>query len=238
MDNKEHTALLLAARALNYKFFSIVFASEITFENVNGLCNGSVAESLSVFTAIKASNGATYAQRVEALSARLSAIGNYDEEQLGVLRDEYTSLFVGPIAVEVSPYESSYTGDSQLLFQQNTLDVRNAYRQSGFLPLEYPKVADDHIALEFAFVAELAKLACEAYERDEEETYKIALQSSLAFIDDHLGIWLPQFLEKMNTSEHADFYLTLARSALEYVVMDKFFAESIENKSLSYQHVL
>ena len=83
-------------------------------------------------------------------------------QDLGAARSLYTRLFVGPATPQAMPWESTYRSRSRALFRQETLEVRNAYRAQGFLPQAYPKVADDHLALELGFLAALAGRAVDA----------------------------------------------------------------------------
>ena len=72
------------------------------------------------------------------------------------LEGEYNRLFVGVGKPAVCMWESIYATGINALFQPNTLEVRNVYLRNGFKPLGMGKVADDHMAIELAFMRELA----------------------------------------------------------------------------------
>lgn len=101
------------------------------------------------------------------------------------LKREYTRLFVGPDKLKAAPWESVYLSGDRMIFQESTLKVRNHYRSQGFIPELYPKVADDHIALELDY---LAKLAERATGRDLE-----SMQASKAFLEEHVLAWTPDY---------------------------------------------
>lgn len=125
------------------------------------------------------------------------------------LRSEYTRLFLGPDKLPAPPWESVYVNGEPLLFQQSTLAVRDAYRQSGYAAVGYPREADDHVAIEFDFMASLASKACEA-ETLERET----LVKQLAFLEDHLLVWIDSFAERLGACDTvSEFYPSFARLA-------------------------
>lgn len=68
---------------------------------------------------------------------------------------DHLYLFTGigrPLAI---PYESPYFSFDRLVMDEDTFDVRDAYRAHGFaVPHEH--IPDDHIGYEIAFVTELA----------------------------------------------------------------------------------
>lgn len=77
-----------------------------------------------------------------------------DENDFQRIGEGYYRLFVSP-SLEVSPWESTYVGNPQLLFQESTLDVRNFYKSLGYVADKFQQVADDHIAIELGFLSAL-----------------------------------------------------------------------------------
>ena len=104
---------------------------------------------------------------------------------------DFNRVVVGLGADRTShPWESAYTNSKRLLFQAETLDVRNAYRAFGYLPECYPRVADDHIALECAFMAVLARKSLEV--QDDEELACLEA-GQRAFLQDHFLRWIGDY---------------------------------------------
>ena len=115
--------------------------------------------------------------------------------------EEYTRLFVGPVEPVASPWESVYLGDAGRLFQENTLKVRACYRRFGLLPEEYPRVADDSLALELGFMAELAQRSVDAFEAGEAQVLTATLEGALEFLNEHLLLWIPRLSERIAKTE-------------------------------------
>ena len=127
------------------------------------------------------------------------------------------------------PWESYYTNSKQLLFQVETLEVRTAYREFGYLPAHYPKVADDHVALECAFMAELAKRTIEALEecaaRDGSHVIKL-LDGQLRFVRDHLSKWIGLFSADMSVDCPDGLYGIVAETLARFLSFDALSLES------------
>ncbi len=122
-------------------------------------------------------------------------------DYLDRLKDEYVRLFVGPLKLVAPPWESIYTGEEGMLFQLSTLEVREFYRRFGLLPEGYPRVADDSLALELGFMAELARRSVTAFEAGDDEALRLNLTGARDFLNAHLLVWVPQLLERMARSE-------------------------------------
>lgn len=122
-------------------------------------------------------------------------------EYLDRLKDEYTRLFVGPTEMSAPPWESVYTGEEGMLFQLSTLEVRDFYRRFGLLPEGYPRVADDSLALELGFMAELARRSVAAFEAGNDAALVAVLRGAQDFLNAHLLIWVPRLLERMASAE-------------------------------------
>ena len=72
-------------------------------------------------------------------------------------RSDYTRLFVGPGKVLAPPWGSVYLNHDRLLFDENTLVVRQFYERFGMKIKEKYKEPDDHIGIELEFLAHLAE---------------------------------------------------------------------------------
>lgn len=143
------------------------------------------------------------------------------KEQLETLKTQYTRYFEGPGKLPASLWESVYITGEQSLFQRATLEVRNAYRASGFLPQCYPSVADDHIAIELDFLRALADRACNAHESHDEETLRTSLEASALFLEEHLLAWIDKFAKEMTESDSEGFYPHVAQAAASFAENDQ-----------------
>lgn len=102
------------------------------------------------------------------------------------LEGEYNRLFVGVGKPAVCMWESIYATGINALFQPNTLEVRNVYLRNGFKPLGMGKVADDHMAIELAFMRELA---LETTRAGEAQRASLLTEQRL-FLEEHLLRWV------------------------------------------------
>lgn len=123
--------------------------------------------------------------------------GGAETLDLDALRSAYTRLFEGPAALPAPPWESVYTSGENLIFQRSTLEVRAAYREAGYQAVGYPHEADDHLATELAFMAELAKRASEAYEDGDAVAAHKLLITQDDFLDQHLCPWVGMFADRL-----------------------------------------
>lgn len=123
--------------------------------------------------------------------------GGTETLDLDALRSAYTRLFEGPAALPAPPWESVYASGENLIFQQSTLEVRAAYREAGYQAAGYPHEADDHLATELAFMAELAKRASEAYEDGDAVAARKLLTTQGDFLDQHLCPWVGMFADRL-----------------------------------------
>jgi len=132
----------------------------------------------------------------------------WTESQLPELEADFNRLFVGPGRPLAPPWESYYLDADHLLFQEQTLAVRRAYREFG---LEVPQTGgepDDSLGLELTFVAELCRMALEDGAPDED------LPAIRQFLSSHLLRWAPQCLRLVIAGARLDYYRAAAFLAL------------------------
>lgn len=156
------------------------------------------------------------------LSQRLAQVAS--EADPSQLASEYTRLFEGPGKLPAPPWESVYLADGDLLFQESTLQVREAYKEAGFKAAGYPHEADDQVATELSFVSALIQGTREAIEADNAERAQAYLIAQQKFLDRHLNQWLTPFAERLNTqapSSTSPFYPLAAYFTAELCASDK-----------------
>lgn len=105
------------------------------------------------------------------------------------LQAEYVRLFINALPeVSCPPYGSFYIEGA--LMGESTVALRNLYRSYGFKADEMP----DHVAVELEFLARLAAFRQQAPVGPDHE-----------FLVDHLGRWLPRFLDRVEEKDEIDF---------------------------------
>jgi TorA maturation chaperone TorD len=129
-----------------------------------------------------------------------------NEEQL---RIEYARLFVlAQPRVVAQPYGSCWLEPDRQLMGNTTIEVRNMMREHGLAPDAHSGLLPDHIVCELEFMAWLAE------QEDTQDTQEVLLQR-------HLGIWVPRFLDALDTCEPPRFYRMAARYLREVLAWDR-----------------
>lgn len=229
MQIEEETHIILECRAHNYLFFQSVFGSEPSEKVLEAITKD---ENRLTFDVFNIEEDSPYAAALHNAFLAIDALKDCDNDSLDALQSDYTRLFFGPMKLDAPPWESMYRSHKELLFTEETLNVRNAYRAQGFLPAEYPNVADDHIAIECAFMAQLAGRMKDSYQAQDSETYKNALFASQQFLKEHLLIWVDSYvtaLESCNSKANS-FYPILGKLAWEFMLIDHSILEDMTSE--------
>ena len=186
---------LLLSRAFLYELFHKLFGGTPDEALLEMLTAEVTADTLEEFA------GAS--DELMTLGGFLAVLRADDRAQLLVrARDEYTRVFLGPLALPASPYESPYTGAHDMAtFQANTLEVRSVYRANGLRVRREQAVPDDHVALMCAFMAELAKRALVALREGRAADLAALLRDQRAFVENHMANWLGIFAKSVRNSK-------------------------------------
>lgn len=131
-------------------------------------------------------------------------------EAFDELRVDYTRLMLAGDRVLAPPWESVYFSEERLVFQEQTMQVRAWYHRFGVDATNHAQEPDDHIGLEFAFVAHLAQQALAALEQDEPDTFENALAAQREFLSEHLLRWAPQWCNLVESQAYTDFFRGIA----------------------------
>ena len=184
----------LSARRFLYAVFQSLLGQEPSHKQLDALDPELVGQAFEIMGASGAS--------ADAFVAAINRARSSDDESLDSLRTTYTALFVGPGKLAADPWESVYVNEDAALFQRSTLGVRNAYRVQGLLPAEYPRVADDHIAIECGFLAALAARACDAEGAGDALSMRDHLMASQEFLHDHLLVWVGEYAKRLSMADN------------------------------------
>lgn len=208
----------LAARTYLYSLFQRLFAEEPTNE---------LADAFDAQLADTALDLIGNGKRASDANARFSDIAAALED-VSSGRAEYMRLFIGPGKLPAPPWESVWSLKDRALFTRVTLEVRTAYRASGFLPERYPQVSDDHLALETGFLAQLARRMQEAEASDDRAAFERLRAASESFIEEHLGTWANAFAARL-AEEDAPLYATAARLLVELLHGDAALLKALRH---------
>lgn len=209
MDTDDRTLIeLMGDRALAYRFLSRAFRTAPDAAFVAALrdaaANRPADDPLAPFFAELASADAS---GDEALRIDLAA--------------DYNRLFLGMGPHPAPPYESVYTSPEGLLMQDARDEVLAAYRDQGLDAPDNFNLPEDHLALECAFVAELAARTAAACERGDREAVEELIAFQRAFVEEHLAAWIPAFCSDVEERARTSFYRGLATLTFEQVNADR-----------------
>lgn len=207
----------LSSRRYLYAFFSVFLGNEPTVELAKATDGGLLFEAAALM--------ASDERLMESLAVFSKAVSAQENDGGALVRD-YRKLFVGPGPLAAMPWESVNVSASRLLFQEETLNVRQSYREWGYLPALYPKVADDHIALEAAFLEKLAERASDAYACGSKGDLLQVLRASRDFLTTHLGTWIGIYAGEVRDAMGDSPYAALADALAIMVEEDVLFLES------------
>ena len=98
---------------------------------------------------------------------------------------DFNRLFVGPAAVPAPPYASAYQEEPSLMGEP-ALEARDAYRALGLEVPDKNATPDDHLAFELDAVAALGSVPDGGTGVDRLRAW---------FVGDHMGGWVPRFIE-------------------------------------------
>lgn len=210
--DRESTLLMLANRAFLYGLLARGFAEEPD-EAFLDILRGEHTQQEAGLLAHELTDAI-----VEALD---QLVETASEQPLHALRQEYTTVFVGPGTLKAYPWETVHLSDVKSLFQPELLPIREAYRAAGFLPARYPHVQDDFIGLEFDFLAKLASAALQDWQNGDDAQAMERLEHSRSFLDEHLLRWIDAFAQAVEDNYGNGFYARFAKLAALVVRRDR-----------------
>jgi TorA maturation chaperone TorD len=132
------------------------------------------------------------------------------DESFTKIQADYTRLFIGPGKVLAPPWESVHFGDDRLVFQKQTLEVRDWYRRFGLESEKIHQEPDDHIGLELMFLAHTASLGVQALNEHDDIRLEETLNAQREFTQKHLGKWALTWSGLVEKNAQTDFYKGLA----------------------------
>jgi len=137
-----------------------------------------------------------------ALLGRSAARG----ETVDAVHDDHFRLVRGPGKVKAVPWESVYLSREGLVFEAQTLQVRDFYRRFGLQAPKLNREPDDHISLELEFCGTLLARALDAVEADDTDWAESYAQAHAEFCREHLLKWAPEFFKRVELGADTDFY--------------------------------
>lgn len=159
-------------------------------------------------------------QLAEEPSAYEGVLGNYaaslaeaDLEQARVdAAADFARLFLGMSPSPVTPYESVYRSEKQLLMQKPRDEVVAAYSNEGFRCSPELRLPEDHLGFELEFMALLCQKELDALDACDAVALSEARSAQRAFLEEHLLGWAPQLCADVLLRTKEGFYAGVAEA--------------------------
>lgn len=144
---------------------------------------------------------------------RLQACATEQAVNLKELKQDYTRLFVGPGELLAHPWESVYRNPERLIFDKHTHQVRTMYHRFGMTTPKPGREPEDHIGLEFAFVAHLCQQALVAIQWNQQQQLTELRHGLRSLFAEHLSQWAHEFLSRVIQYSDTAYYRGVAELA-------------------------
>ena len=138
------------------------------------------------------------------------------------LEVEYVRMFATGVAGAASPpTESFYTADpirgevGELLAR-----LRGVYNDYRLEPTGAVADTLDHISIELEVMSALCANEAEGRQRERDRQTVIAIVNQRGFLENHLMMWLPEFVSRIAQAETVPFYATLGPAVASFVHHD------------------
>ena len=139
------------------------------------------------------------------------------KEELDV---DFARIFLGMNSHGAFPYESVYRSKLGLLMQDPFDEVREFYGKMGFKKNPGLKEPEDHIAIELAFMANLAHQTGMALKNDKKQEALTHLEQQREFLRQHLSPWVPSFCKDIQEVAWTEFFKSLASLLDAWITSD------------------
>ena len=128
---------------------------------------------------------------------------DWDEAEFAINRH-----FVGPMTLEAPPYASTYLETEPRLMGETTLKVRRIYEMAGLSSPLQGRLPDDHLGIELDAALGLSGMAEAVAAEEPRALWRY-------FLHEHLGVWLPRFIERARNAGTRHPAVDLALAHLE-----------------------
>ena len=156
------------------------------------------------------------------LDSCIETMKSLDPEQLRIdLAAEYNRVFLSMGPDPVAPYESVYTSPHRLLMQEARDEVLALYRAEALKPSDETRIPEDHISIEFEYMAYLCGEAAQAFTDKNPERAEDYINKQKAFLQEHLLIWVLKMCDDMEKRVHTEFYKSLCAMTKEQLESDR-----------------
>ena len=203
-----------------YSFLSRAFKIEVDDRFLLEI--GEVEPTLRLLSQSQAGNELKEADRLLAEFAEQSKDlkGEKKESLLTELAAEYASLFLGMGPKPVHLVESVHLSKDHLLYQQPFHEIIQAYKSLGYEKEKGFQEPEDHVAVEFDFMAKLCRWTAKTLDDGEIDKAIAYVNLQKEFLRDHLNLWVPKLCQDLEKAAASPLYKGLAHLTKGFVAMD------------------
>jgi TorA maturation chaperone TorD len=208
------------ARAAIYSFLSRAFKVEVDQRFLDSI----VAVEPTIKSLGSSESGREFQEGSRELFEFTNHVKGLDEEQKGrLLTDlavEYARLFLGMGDKHVYLSESVYVGKDHLLYGEPFHEVIQAYKSLGFEKEKDFREPEDHVAVEFEFMARLCQWTAQTLKKQDVENTLTYLSLQKEFLTDHIMRWVPELCKSLDGAAPKGFYKALGHLTLGFITID------------------
>lgn len=159
------------------------------------------------------------------INAYISKEDHAFEKDLSNLSKDWTRLFRGvDKGGPLPPYESLYrTGKLQ---EKPAQDIHRLFSKMGVHVPEEWHQPPDYIGVELDFMRLLCEKEREAWEEGRDSVHEV-LEEENSFLENHLGLWIPLFCERMVNYAREDFFRGIAHLTIGLIEYDRTHLRNI-----------
>jgi TorA maturation chaperone TorD len=135
---------------------------------------------------------------------------------------EYVRMFsTGVVGAVSPPTESFYTADPIRGEVGEVLaDLNRVYNEFRLEPTGAVADTLDHVSIELEVMSALCAREAEARADENDRQLGATLTSQVTFLEQHLGSWLPRFVDRIANADTVPFYATLGPAVASFVHHD------------------
>jgi TorA maturation chaperone TorD len=204
--NTQEAGQIARARAAFYSFLSVHFTALPDEAFVDRMRDGDLARMLKALTGDPTLE-ADIADGASLMTSFLEARGEDDPSQLAeTLGVDRTRLFrgVSPAYGPPPPFEMVWSKTHQDITLLQVL--AGFYGEMGLAPSKEIVERHDYAGVELDLMCELALREAQAWESGDPQSATDLLETQTGFMSQHLGEWLPAFIEEALKWVKTDFY--------------------------------
>ena len=205
-------ASALEGRAAFYDLLAALYFKPLAAEQVEAVANANLAAYADV--------NELFAEGLHDIERSLAKRNSGTRQELAV---DFTAAFAGTSSWEgryAVPYESVFTSEEGLLFQESYHEVHRLFKREGVGRSEGYDYPDDHLTFICEFLAILSRRAKEALEAGDTAEALAQVRLSQEVLRDHVLSWFDDFEELALRILKTRFYRGVLKMSKGFFLLD------------------